>query len=380
MEYRRFGKTEKKISVITLGGMRYVHGWDKPRELLPDDTLEQCTHCVDEAFKRGINIFESAYGYCKSEHTYSKVLNEHLNIPREKYFFMTKGQPATWDDTRKLVEEQLETLKMDYFDFYAWHGMNNVAEYEKACAKAGPVEALHRLKEEGLIRHVGFSSHAPVDCIIRIIETDLFEFVNLHHYYFDQNKLPAVKLAQQKDMGILIISPNDKGGQLFFAPEKLKKMTLPLTPIQWNARYCLSHPAVTTLSFGMTETSHFEEMEGIFPAPAPLSEPDKRILAELDKQKMLDPYSGYNGFDLRDDPSGLNIPEILRFRAMWKCYDMDTFCSYRYNMFEQDGTWFPGAFATEDRLKLIDTSKIPSEIPLLEMLAEFHDRFYLPKA
>ena len=35
MEYRRFGKTNKKISVITLGGMRYKHGWEKPKEILP---------------------------------------------------------------------------------------------------------------------------------------------------------------------------------------------------------------------------------------------------------------------------------------------------------------------------------------------------------
>ena len=34
MEYRRFGKTGRQLSVITLGGMRYQHGWDSPRENL----------------------------------------------------------------------------------------------------------------------------------------------------------------------------------------------------------------------------------------------------------------------------------------------------------------------------------------------------------
>ena len=65
-------------------------------------------------------------------------------------------------------------------------------------------------------------------------------------------------------MGVFIISPNDKGGQLFKAPQKVKDAVKPLTPIQWNARFCLQNPAIHTLSFGMTEASHFEEMKGIF--------------------------------------------------------------------------------------------------------------------
>ena len=46
MEYRRFGKTEKKVSVITLGGMRYKHGWTEPRHEIPQDTLEQRNNFV----------------------------------------------------------------------------------------------------------------------------------------------------------------------------------------------------------------------------------------------------------------------------------------------------------------------------------------------
>jgi len=151
MEYRRFGKTNKHISAITLGGMRYKHGWNEPRDVIPEDTLEECRKTVEMAFSMGINHIETAYGYIKSEHVYGKVLNEILKIKRESYFHMTKGVPAIAKETRKFVEEQLKALKTDYFDFYALHGMNNRNLYETACKKNGPVEELLKLKNEGVI-------------------------------------------------------------------------------------------------------------------------------------------------------------------------------------------------------------------------------------
>ncbi len=376
MEYRRFGKTNKYLSVITLGGMRFIHADDKPKHTIPDDTLEEGIKTVKLALKNGINHIETAHGYGKSETIFGLVLNEALKIPREKYYLMTKGAPANADEARKLVEEQLSTLKTSYFDFYAWHGINNNERYKAACRKGGPVYELLKMKGEGIIRHVGFSTHAPVEIIIRAIETGLFEFVNLHYYYFFQRNYGAIALAQSKDMGVFIISPNDKGGQLFNAPEKIKKITTPLTPVQWNARFCLQNPAVHTLSFGMTKTEHFEEMQGIFPLSVPLNLHDKKVLLEMDKQRLLDDYADYEGYDMYGDPSGINIPEVLRLRKMWKCYDMLEFCRYRYNLFEETHHWFPGRMATKDNIDKINMNKVPCNIPLKEMLLEAHNAFY----
>ena len=90
MQYRRFGKTEKQLSCITLGGMRFKHGWNDPRREIPEDTLSQCIKTVQLAFENGINHIETAWGYKKSETAYGKVLNEELNIPRNSYHLMTK--------------------------------------------------------------------------------------------------------------------------------------------------------------------------------------------------------------------------------------------------------------------------------------------------
>ena len=165
MEYRRFGKTNKNLSAITLGGMRFLHGWDEPRNEILSDTREHCQQVVSMAFDYGINHIETAFGYKKSEHALGMVLNEDLKIPRNSYLLMTKGNAMTASEMRSMVEKQLTALQTDYFDFYGWHGINNAELLSKSCAKNGPVEELLKLKQEGVIKHVGFSTHGPVEVI-----------------------------------------------------------------------------------------------------------------------------------------------------------------------------------------------------------------------
>jgi len=379
MNYRRFGKTNKKLSVITLGGMRFKHGSKEPRQEIPSDTLKQAIETVRLAFNSGINHIETAWGYKKSETIYGKVLNEELKVPRNSYHLMTKGNPKTAGEVREMVEKQMKALQTDYLDFYGWHGINNDELLKNACAKNGPVEELHKLKNEGLINHIGFSTHAPLQTIIRAIETEMFEFVNLHYYYFNQRNLGAVSMAQANDMGIFIISPNDKGGQLFNAPEKVQNATKPLTPIQWNARFCLQNPAIHTLSFGINEAHHFEEMKGIFPFSVPWQETEQKIKLKLDSFVLNDPFATYDGYDLEGDPSGVNIPAVLWLRKLWKCYDMKEYGKYRYKIFENKGHWFPGVYAFDHNISQIDYSGVPRNIPLKKLLAETHKELYVPE-
>ena len=379
MEYRRFGKTNKMVSVITLGGMRYKLSGEGPRDVIPNETLIQCKETVEKALAQGINLIETAWGYGKSEHVYGRVLNDELKIKRDSYFLMTKGGPKTATETRRMVDQQLKALKTDFLDFYAWHGINTEEILEMACAKGGPVEELLKLKQEGVIGHIGFSTHGPLEVILKAIKTDLFDFVNLHYYYFFQRNKAAVDLAAANDMGVFIISPNDKGGQLSKPPQKLVELTAPLHPLQWNARFCLGHEAIHTLTFGLPVTAQFDHLDGIFPAPAPLSPDDARIRKLLDDQKLQVPYADFDAYCMANDPSGLNIPEILRFRTLWKGYDMKEFGLYRYNMFQEKDHWFPGYFPTEENLKKIDLSQCPSDIPLVELIRETHEGLYRKK-
>jgi predicted aldo/keto reductase-like oxidoreductase len=380
MQYRRFGVNGPMISAITLGGMRYKHGWDAPRDQVPADMRAECRNMVRLALDAGVNHIETAHGYGKSETCYGLVLNDDLAIPRSRYHLMTKGATATADETFRLVDEQLKALKTDHIDCYGWHGINTPDHYRLATAKGGPVEALHKLKAQGVIGQVGFSTHGRLEVIIDAIATGLFEFVNLHYYYFFQRHRGAVEYAGAKGLGVFIISPNDKGGQLFHPPKLLRELCAPLTPIQFNARWCLKHPEITTLSFGMTERPHIDEMKGIFPASVPLSAQDLAIQLRLDQRIAEDPTAAWDGYECADDPSGINIPEVLRFRRLWKCWGMEGFGKYRYNMLEAKGHWFPGHYATPELVAQVDESKAPANVGLKAMLAEAHAALHKPKA
>jgi predicted aldo/keto reductase-like oxidoreductase len=236
---------------------------------------------------------------------------------------------------------------------------------------------LKRYQEQGVIGSVGFSTHGTVRVINDAIATDLFDFVNLHYYYFWQRNWGAVLQAAARDMGVFIISPNDKGGQLFNAPAELRQLTAPLTPIQYGARFCLKTPHVHTLSFGMTEQAHLAEMLGSFPISVPATDADLAIERRLDAR--VDALSSYDGYEFDGDPSGINIPEVLRFRRLLECFGMREFGRYRYNMFQPDSEWFWGEFATDERLALVDRSRIPPGVPLIEMLRETHRALFVPK-
>jgi uncharacterized protein len=376
MQYRRFGRTNLPLSVITLGGMRYVGGWGSPPDQPSTAMVEQCAEMVRLALEAGVNHIETAKGYGKSEHCYGRVLSE-LAVPRNSYYFMTKGAPETAEDTHRQLEAQLQALRMDHIDLYAWHGINTPRRYAAALAKGGPVEVLKRYQEQGVIGSVGFSTHGNVRTITDAIATDLFDFVNLHYYYFWQRNWGAVLQAAARDMGVFIISPNDKGGQLFNAPPELRELTAPLTPIQFNARFCLKTPHVHTLSFGMTEAAHVQEMLGALPVSMPASDADLAIQRRLDAR--VDALSSYDGFELDEDPSGINIPEVLRFRRMLECYGMRDFGRYRYNMFQPDSEWFRGELATDENLARVDRCRIPPGVPLIEMLRETHRQLFVPK-
>ncbi len=379
MNYRRFGKTERWLSCITLGGMRYIDGWGDPRTEPKDEMIEQCARITQLAFDHGINHIETAYGYGKSEYCYGRALNEVLKRPRDSYHLMTKGGADSADAMRKMVEEQLTGLQTDHIDLYGWHGINNAEKMKMACAKGGPVEELLKMQNEGIIGCVGFSTHAPLDVIIESIATGLFSFVNLHYYYFFQRNRGAVDYANTKDMGVFIISPNDKGGKLYEPSDKLNELCAPLTPIQFNAKWCLKHPHIHTLSFGMTEEPHFEEMSGVLPVSVPLNKQELEIEARMNNALLEDPGSAYEGHELWNDPSGINIAEVLRHRRMWKCYDQQSFGFMRYNMFQDKGDWFPGSFATEDKVAMLNAENSPVDLDLNSMIGETHNHFYKPK-
>jgi predicted aldo/keto reductase-like oxidoreductase len=217
--------------------------------------------------------------------------------------------------------------------------------------------AVRRAMDEGLVGHLGFATHAPLETIVRAIETREFESVNLHYYFINPRNLPAVRLAASLDMGVFIISPTDKGGQLHMPPARLESLCRPLTPIEYNQRWLLSQHEVHTLSVGASTPDEFDaHLVGVGRA-GPLTDDETAIASRLETA-LGDLGSTYCSVchECLPCPEDVHIPEILRLRNLAVAYDMVEFGRYRYGMFVRRdpstgertggaGHWFPGAQA-----------------------------------
>ncbi|MBW4576567.1 MAG: aldo/keto reductase [Aphanothece sp. CMT-3BRIN-NPC111] len=333
MRYRRFGKTNLPLSVFSLGTMRCL--------ACEEDTYQT----VHQAIAQGINHLETASGYGKSEQYLGNVLKAGLSVPREQIYITTKLPPVPNGETmRQGIEESLIRLNLDYLDCLAIHGLNTWEHLDWVQARDGCMSAVMEAIAQGRVRHVGFSTHGSLDVILAAINTDLFEFVNLHYYYFFQRNAAAVELAQQKDMGVFIISPADKGGRLYTPPPALKDLCHPFSPLELNYRFLLSDPRITTLSVGPANPGELTEPLSIAECDASLTLIELEVLERLQTQ-MVDTLSTdlcSQCYACLPCPENINIPEILRLRNLDVAYNMTEYGKYRYGMFEVAGHWFPG--------------------------------------
>ena len=264
MRYRRFGRTQLPIPVFSCGGMRYQQSWsDIPWKDVKSEGQANLEATIHRSVELGINHIETARGYGSSEMQLAPVLKQ---FPREKLILQTKIPPKpTQREFREVFETSMRTLQQDYVDLLSFHGLNNQELLDQALRPGGCLEVCREWQREGRVRFVGFSTHATPDLISQAIRSDEFDYVNLHWYFVNDLNRPCIAEAAQRDMGVFIISPNDKGGKLYLELPKLRSLTAPLTPMQFNDLYCLARPEVHTLSLGAAKPSDFDEHLEIFP-------------------------------------------------------------------------------------------------------------------
>jgi hypothetical protein len=361
MKYRRFGKTEFQMPVISCGGMRYQQSW-KTDDPVGEESQRNLEACILHAFELGVNHIETARGYGTSEYQLSKVIPK---LPREKLLLQTKVGPMP--DVKKFeatFEKSIGLLGVDYLDIFSFHGIND----EETLADALKcLELAQRWKREGRIRDIGFSTHGPCPIIVKAIRTGHFDHVNLHWYYIFQENWPAIEEATRRDMGVFIISPNDKGGLLYKPSEKLVELCAPLHPMVFNGLFCLSHPEVHTLSCGASRPTdfdvHMETVKLLDRAGEILPAIHRRLQDEVSK-KLGDQWAATWDAGLPDwdeTPGEINMRWILRLRNLAVAYDMLEYGKMRYNMLGNGGHWFPGQKA--DKLDDVDLKPVLAHSP-----------------
>lgn len=180
-----------------------------------------------------------------------------------------------------------------HLDLFGFHGINRPEHLEWITRPGGCLEVVREYQQQGRIKFIGFSTHAPTTVIVKAIETGIFDYVNLHYHAIGSytssgtsqslaegpGNWEAIKAAHRQDMGVFIISAADKGGMLYRPPKALVRLCSPLSPLIYNMLWLWnlstgttnpsssssidtspsSPPAIHTLVIGAARPSDFNE-------------------------------------------------------------------------------------------------------------------------
>jgi predicted aldo/keto reductase-like oxidoreductase len=365
--------------------MRYQHSWkDEEAGGISTEGQANLEATIQRALELGINHIETARGYGTSEVQLGRILPR---LPREKMIVQTKVSPRA--DTKEFLatfDQSMENLRLDYVDFFGIHGINNEELLDFTLNRGGCLGAARQLQKDGRVRFIGFSTHAVPRVIMRAIESGEFDYVNLHWYFVNPLNWPCVLAATKRDMGVFIISPNDKGGVLQNRPAKMAELCAPLTPMQFNDLYCLARPQVHTLSCGAARPTDFDEhieaLKFYDRAAETISPIERRLRAEMERELGADWCARWTeGLpEFTEAPNQVNIIEIARLWMYAKSLGLIEWGKMRYNLLGGNGGhWFPGEMASkigDERKFLAAVAGSPFATRIPQILREAHQMLY----
>lgn len=317
MIYKDF--QDLKLSALGLGAMRLptIGGDDSKID------VELSEKMVARAMEKGINYYDTAWGYHgeQSELVMGKLLNKY---PRENYFLATKFPGydlSNMDKVETIFERQLEKCGVSYFDFYLFHNVCEMNIDAYLDEKYGIFEYLMKQKENGRIRHLGFSAHGDCEVMKRFLDAygEHIEFCQLQVNYLDwtfQNAKEKVELLEQHHIPVWVMEPV-RGGKLAALPEQYASRLNALRPDEtipaWAFRFLQSLDSVVVTLSGMSNMEQLEENIRTYEEDKPLNQQEMQALLNVADEmlgKKTLPCTACR-YCVSHCPQELDIPALL---------------------------------------------------------------------
>ena len=316
MVYKQF--QDLQLSALGMGAMR-LPVIDKNDEKIDEEATAKM---VKYAIEEGINYFDTAWGYHggHSELVMGKVLSEY---PRESFYLASKFPGydlANMPKVEEIFEKQLEKCRVSYFDFYLFHNVCEMNINEYLDEKYGIFEYLMKQKEDGRIRHLGFSAHGSVEVMRCFLEAygKHMEFCQIQLNYVDwkfQEADAKVELLKEYGIPVWVMEPL-RGGTLASLSEENTEKLKALRPEEktpaWAFRYLQTIPEVVVTLSGMSNYEQLEENIHTFENEKPLDPKEmETILGIADSMVNGVPCTSCH-YCTSHCPQGIDIPSMLK--------------------------------------------------------------------
>jgi predicted aldo/keto reductase-like oxidoreductase len=376
MQYRIMGKTEEKVSALGFGCMRLPT--EEPGGKIDRDVAIKL---LRKGIDSGINYMDTAWTYHRGES--EVVLGLALKDGyREKVTLVTKcpvgraefTKPEHYDDH---LDEQLGRLKEEHLDFYLFHALNKKS-YEDKVLGLDLIERAMKAKDEGKIKHIGFSFHDTPEVLKEIIDSGNFELMLVQYNIVDQVNHEMINYAGKKGLAVAIMGP--VGGGRLAGQDMADEMKKWLTPGRTNfadlaLKFVLSNPNVSVALSGMGSEEMLED--------------NLQITSREDYDKMTDrERESIEGIaarfkELCDNictqckycqpcPNEVNISMIFAELQRYQIYG-DRESAKRYYSMIGKVPWAPGKDATACVECGECLEKCPQNIEIIDQLKKAHE-------
>ncbi len=284
MQYREVGDTGIQVSALGFGTMRFKGGAPNAAEI------------IDRGMQLGMNYFDigAAYSFKSFDDNAEAWVGAAIQgKPRESMVLSAKaqcrpgGEPKVErgigiqdrDQMWTCIETSLKRVGVDHFDFYQLWDMSAPDHFEAACVGDNtPLQALREAKEQGLVKAIGFTSHAkPSDIMQWLQDVPDFRTITVYFNFMDRHIEDAVNFAHEHGVGVKVMGPL-RGGLLVGHSDVFGKYLPEMAdlPVQQIAlRYLLSFPGVSSVLSGMNEIAHLEENAAVASSSETMT-PDQR--------------------------------------------------------------------------------------------------------